>query len=62
MAKWGDTYGELVGAFRLSELRSMFPRGGDAHLLLLPEGARLGGGWPFSSEGIWSACTGVGMT
>ena len=54
MAKWGDTYGELMGAFRLSELRSMFPRGGDAHLLLLPEGARPGGGWPFSSEGIWS--------
>ena len=56
MARFGESYGEMVGAFRLSELASMFPGGGDDHLLLLPEGALPGGGWPFPSEGIWSEC------
>ena len=54
MVTFGESYGETVGAFRLSEFGSIFPGGGDDHVLLLPEGALPGGGWPFPSEGIWS--------
>ena len=45
-------FGSTVAS--INELRATFPADGNENLLMLPQGAASGFGWPFPDEGMWA--------